>query len=132
MRPKHDRMATAEVTINAPRSTVWEALITPAAMKQYMFGADVRSEWTEGASITWAGDWRGTPYQDKGVITLIQRERTLQYTHYSPLSGVPDHPKNYHLVTIDLAEAGVETRVIVTQKKMPPMMRVLTPRRRGA
>ena len=43
--------ATASTTINAPKSEVWDALVTPEAIKEYMFGTDVSSEWREGSGI---------------------------------------------------------------------------------
>ena len=39
----------------------------------------------------------------------------LQYTHFSPLSGQPDIPENYHTVTVRLAGNKEETEVSLTQ-----------------
>jgi len=110
-----DLVAQASVTINAPPSRVWSALVTPSAIKQYMFGADVRSDWDAGSPITWSGEWQGKPFKDKGVIRQIKPQELLQYTHFSPLAGLPDTPENYHLVTIALADQGNQTRVTLTQ-----------------
>ncbi|MGH7520069.1 MAG: SRPBCC family protein [Gemmatimonadales bacterium] len=110
-----DLIAKSSVHIDAPPAKVWAALVTPAAIKQYMFGADVRSDWKVGSPITWSGEWQGKPYQDTGVIKQIQRERVLQYTHFSPLSGQPDRPENYHTVTIELSDGNAQTRVVLTQ-----------------
>ena len=33
----------------------------------------------------------------------------------SPLTGLPDRPESYHLVTIELSGAGDGTRVVLTQ-----------------
>jgi uncharacterized protein YndB with AHSA1/START domain len=110
-----DIIARASITINASRDKVWSALVTPAAIKQYMFGTDVRSDWKAGSPITWSGEWRGKPYQDKGVILKIAHDFALQYTHFSPLSGQPDKPENYHTVTIELSDAGTHTRVMLSQ-----------------
>jgi uncharacterized protein YndB with AHSA1/START domain len=115
MQTTRDLIAESSVVIGAPKAAVWKALVTPAAVKQYMFGADVRSDWKEGSPITWSGEWQGKPFEDKGVIQRVQPERTLQYSHFSPLSGQPDRPENYHTVTIELADVGAETRVTLTQ-----------------
>lgn len=80
-----------------------------------MFGAQVTSEWVEGASITWEGEWQGQNYKDHGAIVELKPERLLQYTHYSPLSGLPDSPENYHTVTIELVQQGDSTRVWLSQ-----------------
>jgi uncharacterized protein YndB with AHSA1/START domain len=108
-------IAKAEIRINATTERVWNALVTPEAIKQYMFGTNVVSEWEEGSSITWKGEWQGRPYEDKGVILKFQPRRTIQYSHFSPLSGLPDKPENYHTVTIDLSAEGSQTHVSLTQ-----------------
>src|SRR5215831_12345084 len=93
-------VAKASAIIAAPREKVWNALVTPAAIKQYMFGTDVTSDWREGSPIRWKGMWKGKPYEDKGTILQLKPGRVLQYSHFSPLSGVPDKPENYHIVTV--------------------------------
>jgi uncharacterized protein YndB with AHSA1/START domain len=108
-------IAKAEIRINATADRVWEALVTPEAIKQYMFGTNVVSEWQEGSPITWKGEWQGKPYEDKGVILKFQPRRTIQYSHFSPLSGLPDKPENYHTVTIDLSAEGNQTQVSLAQ-----------------
>ncbi len=113
------QVARASVTINVPISKVWDALVNPEAIKRYMFGASVVSDWREGSSIVWKGEWQGRPYQDKGVILRLKPNRTLQYTHFSPLSGVPDTPENYHTVTVELSSEGKTTRVVLTQDNNP-------------
>lgn len=45
-------VANATVVVQSTKSKVWEALIIPDAIKQYMFGADVESEWRKGSAIT--------------------------------------------------------------------------------
>jgi uncharacterized protein YndB with AHSA1/START domain len=94
---------------------VWDALVTPEAVKQYMFGTTVVSDWEEGSPITWSGEWQGRRYEDKGVVKRLEPGRTLQYTHFSPLMGLPDRPENYHTVTIELAEQDGHTRVALSQ-----------------
>ena len=108
-------IAKATTNISAPRSEVWDALVTPASIKQYMFGSDVTSDWEEGSPITFKGEWQGRAYEDKGVVKRVDPGRFVQYTHYSPLSGLPDVPENYHTVTIELMDAGDKTRVVLTQ-----------------
>jgi uncharacterized protein YndB with AHSA1/START domain len=110
-------VAKANTTINAARWAVWDALISPEAIKEYMFGTNVKSDWEVDSPITWKGEWEGRPYEDKGVILQAKPERMLQYTHFSPLSGLDDVPENYHTITIELLDAGSQTRVLLTQDK---------------
>ena len=108
-------IAMASININAPSDKVWHALVNPQAIKQYMFGTDAVSDWHEGSPIVWKGEWQGKSYEDKGVILQLKQGRTLQYSHFSPLSGVPDRPENYHIVTIDLSADGNQTHVSLGQ-----------------
>ncbi|HEY9013863.1 MAG TPA: SRPBCC domain-containing protein [Gemmatimonadales bacterium] len=112
-------IARASITVTAPPEQVWSALVTPAAIKQYMFGTTVTSDWKEGGPITWKGEWQGRKYEDKGKILQFKPGRALQYTHFSPLAGLPDRPENYHTVTIQLSPEGSATRVSLTQDNNP-------------
>ena len=107
--------AKTQVETTAPLAKVWQALITPAMIKQYMFGTDAVSTWEEGAPIVWRGEWEGKPYEDKGQILQMQAPHRLQYTHFSPLAGQPDVPENYHTVTIEVSTQGAGTRITLTQ-----------------
>ena len=108
-------VATASTTIHAPASKVWDALVDPTKIKQYMFGTDVKSDFKVGSPITWKGEWKGRAYEDKGVVQRIAPNRLLQYTHFSPLAGLPDKPENYHTVAIELSGDDGETKVKLSQ-----------------
>lgn len=108
-------VATVAATINVPVAKVWEALTEPEMVKQYMFGTTIISDWQVGSPIVWRGEWQGKPYEDKGSILRLEPERVLHYSHFSPLSGLPDVPENYHTVTIELAGDGGHTTVRLSQ-----------------
>jgi uncharacterized protein YndB with AHSA1/START domain len=114
-----DLIARSSITIDAPAAQVWNALVDPTAIKQYMFDTNVTSDWKKGSPIVWKGEWKGKAYEDKGVIRQIEPRRALQYTHFSPLAGLPDRPENYHTVTIQLSAEGECTRVSLTQDNNP-------------
>src|SRR5690625_4409186 len=104
-------VAKASIRIEASPKKVWEAFINPDIIKEYMFGAQVVSDWIKGSSIVWKGEWKGAPYEDKGEILEIIPEKKLRYSHYSPFSGKEDRPENYHIVTVALSKKGKETEV---------------------
>jgi len=112
-----DFIAKASTAIKASRQAVWEALTSPEAIKEYMFGARVDTNWLEGDPISWKGQWQGKAYEDKGTILQFKPTQRLQYSHYSPLSGLPDKPEHYHTVTIDLSGNGTETEAMLTQNQ---------------
>jgi uncharacterized protein YndB with AHSA1/START domain len=108
-------IARASVTIASTNGAVWSALLNPEAIKQYMFGAIVRTDWVKGSPISWKGEWKGKPYEDKGVVLEIEPGRELRYSHFSPLAGLPDKPENYHEVKIELSGVGASTTVSLAQ-----------------
>lgn len=109
--------AKADITIKGSVSQVWDALVNPDKIKQYMAGAEVVSDWTVGSPIVWKGEWKGKPFEDKGRILEIQPGRRLCYSHFSPLSGAADRPENYHTVTIQVDGDEGEVRVDLSQDK---------------
>src|ERR1044071_4122327 len=110
-----DIIARVSTVIDAPASKVWEALVTPKIIRQYMFGTEVQSDFRVGSPITWKGEWEGKRYEDKGEIREFEPNRLLQYSHFSPLTGEKDVPENYHIVTIVLVEHNGKTNVTLTQ-----------------
>jgi uncharacterized protein YndB with AHSA1/START domain len=112
-------VARAETRVYASRNRVWDALVNPAVIRQYMFGTLVISDWKEGSPIIWKGEWEGKPYEDKGVILRFEPERLVRYSHFSPLSGLADSPENYHIVTIELSGEEEYTRVALSQDNNP-------------
>lgn len=110
-----DHVAKAEVEIDAPPAQVWAALTDPVAIKKFMFGSDVETDWQEGSPIVWKGEYEGKSYEDKGEIVAIEPNRHLQVTHFSPLSGQDDVPENYHTLDYTLGDADGKTSLTLTQ-----------------
>ena len=108
-------LATAEIDINAPAQRVWDALTDPDKIARYMFGSRVETDWQAGSAITWEGEFQGRSYQDKGEIVQVVPGRKLVVTHFSPLSGQPDEPANYHTVSYELTERDGGTHVFLSQ-----------------
>ncbi len=107
-------LATAETDISAPPERVWEVLTDPDQLKKLWFGADVKTDWKEGSPITWSGEWEGKPYEDKGEVLEVDPGRLLKLTHFSPLTGQPDVPENYHTLVYELSVDGT-THLKLTQ-----------------
>jgi uncharacterized protein YndB with AHSA1/START domain len=114
-----DLIAKASVVVDTPIEKVWRAFVDPAIIQKYMFGTSAESDWKPGAPIVWKGEWQGQPYEDKGVILKADPPYTLQYTHFSPVTGQPDTPENYHTVTIRLFGQAGKTVVSLWQDKNP-------------
>ncbi|OMC52771.1 ATPase [Mycobacterium sp. IS-836] len=107
--------ATAEVDVNAPIQRVWQALTDPEIVKKYFFGTRVDTDWKPGSPITWSGEYDGTAYEDKGSVIDVQEPHLLRVTHFSPMTGLPDKPENYHTLTYELTSTNSGTRVKLSQ-----------------
>lgn len=114
------RETTAEVakTIDASPAEIWEALVTPAKLKTFFFGAEIDSDWQVGSAIRMKGEYKGKPYEDKGEIVTFRPCEQLSFSHWSAMSGTPDAPENYHLVTFTLSPDGERTRVTLSQANL--------------
>ena len=112
---ENDHVAKVSTVIEAPKEEVWAALTDPDSISQYMFGTMVTTDWREGSPITWEGEWDGRAYQDKGTVREVRPPQVLEYSHFSPLTGLPDAPENYHTVRIEVVEDGPATKVTLIQ-----------------
>jgi uncharacterized protein YndB with AHSA1/START domain len=104
--------------INAPVTEVWDALINPEKIKQYLFGTDTHCDWKVGSPIRFTGEWQGKPYEDKGTILAIEKEKLLSYNYWSNFSDVADVPENYQLVTFRLRQMAEKTELHLSQQNI--------------
>jgi len=116
---RENLVAEVSTNVHAPLEEVWEALVDPATIKHYMFGATVTSSFEVGKPITWKGEFKGKSFEDKGTILRLEPRHLLAYSHFSPLSGERDVPENYHTVVIELSEEGGGTHVSLKQDNNP-------------
>ncbi|CAN5277432.1 SRPBCC family protein [soil metagenome] len=108
---------TAETTISisAPASEVWKAITTPAITKEYLFGTHVKSDWKEGSTISYEGEYQGHTYMDKGTILKVEPNKVFQSTYWSSMGDKEDKPENYNTITYTLTELGNQTQLTITQ-----------------
>jgi uncharacterized protein YndB with AHSA1/START domain len=109
----------SSITIDAPADDVWDALTTPAMIKQWFFGVDTESDWQVGSPLIHRGTFQGKPYEDKGEILRFDPPKTLVHTHWSDVSGTEDHPENYQEVTWSLEERDGSTTLTVGERNLP-------------
>ena len=108
-------VAEKRITINGSVDAVWDALTKPELVKQYLHGTNMKTDWKVGSPITWSGEWKGKPYQDKGTVLEVKPKTLLKNTHWSPMGGSEDKPENYHTVTYILAEQNGKTLLTLKQ-----------------
>jgi uncharacterized protein YndB with AHSA1/START domain len=112
---KNTLIAETSVSVDTTPAQVWKVLTTPKLIKKYLMGTDVTSDWKEGSTITYNGEYEGKKYHDKGVIKKIEPEKILQSTYLSSMSGNEDKPENYNLVTYKITKRDDKTVITLTQ-----------------
>lgn len=110
------------IDIQASIEKVWEALVNPQIARQYFFGAFVQSDWTQGSTITFTGEYQGNKYLEKGIILNIEPKKQLQYTHWSSLENLPDLPENYRVWTFNLSKHAAQVRLSMREEKIPTLV----------
>jgi uncharacterized protein YndB with AHSA1/START domain len=97
------------ITVDAPAAEVWNALINPILVEQYMMGTHVESDYKVGAPIHWRGEINGKPYDDSGKILACEPNKNLGYSHTS--GGAT------HEISIDLSTRSGKTDIRLIQTK---------------
>ncbi|GAB4051251.1 SRPBCC family protein [Spirosoma litoris] len=116
-------LITHTVTINAPASTVWRHLTVPDLMKQWMLDTDMAidiiTDWGAGSPIRMKGSMHGIEVENTGTILTNIPNKTLQYTHLSSLSHLPDTPENQCVLTFALTPIERLTQLTLTITNFP-------------
>jgi len=104
------------ITINAPSSKVWDALVNPEQTKKYMHGCAIITDWKVSSPMLWNAVWEGKEMTFvKGHIVAIEPEKHLAYTTIDAMGSTEDIPSNYATVTYDLQPNNGQTILFVTQ-----------------
>jgi uncharacterized protein YndB with AHSA1/START domain len=111
----HSLTLVQYVRIHAPASSVWAVLTDPEKIRQFLFGTEVISDWKIGNPIVFQGEYQGSTYTDKGLVTDLQINSLLAYDYWSGFSGLEDIPENYSHVRFHLKDDGDFTMLTLTQ-----------------
>lgn len=111
-------VARVSLTINAPRAKVWDALVDPEKITQYILASDVVSAWREGSSIVWKSEFHGKPFEIKGTILRLEPQRLLEFDQSRPVFRATQvvRPSDYHRVTIELSDEGAQTHLSLIEQ----------------
>ncbi|MEL6841786.1 MAG: SRPBCC domain-containing protein, partial [Bacteroidota bacterium] len=99
---RHDLQIELQIEISATPAQVWDVLVNPTKIKQYLYGTEVVSDWQEGVEIVFQGEYEGQAYRDHGVIQQFEPGKHFSYTYWTGFSGLEDKPENYALVSFEI------------------------------
>lgn len=109
-------IVSRELLVGASSEKVWFALTDRETIKKYFFGTEAISDWKEGSSLIFQGEFEGKTYQDKGTILDSRPGKLLKYSYWSGWSGLEDKEENYSQVSYELEGKGSSTLLKLTQK----------------
>ena len=119
----HTRSVEQKImNIKAPASQVWHMLTTPELMKKWMMSdieINIITDWKVGSPMLIRGTMNGKNFENKGTVLQFEPEKTLQYSHLSSLSRLPDQPENYSLVGFRVEPMQNETILTFTLSNFP-------------
>ena len=110
--PADRKVMSKTVSINASTSQVWHMLTTPELMKQWMMSdieIDIITDWKVGSPLVIRGNMNGKNFENRGMVLQFEPDTTLQYSHLSSLSRLPDQPENYAKVEFRLKPRADQT-----------------------
>ncbi len=108
-------VAEAEKLIHADVSAVWDALLNPEKIKQYLYGFEAISDWKVGSPITFRGEMDGQVFEDKAIIRFMEPRTKFGYSYWSLYFGTEDKLENYVDFTFFLEPDGENTKLKVTR-----------------
>jgi uncharacterized protein YndB with AHSA1/START domain len=110
------------VNIHAPVSQVWHVLTTPDLMKKWMMPdieLNITTDWKIGSPMIVRGTMNGKSFENNGKVLQFDPEKTIQYTHLSSVSRLPDRPESYSLVEFRLHPTENQTTLTLTVSNFP-------------
>jgi uncharacterized protein YndB with AHSA1/START domain len=116
-----DKIYTKTVIINAPVSKVWHTLTDPSCMKRWMHddAIHILTDWTVGSPMVIEGILHGLHFKNNGTVLKFNTGSSLQYSHLSSLSALPDETQNYSVIEFDLTPTNYQTTLTLTLSNFP-------------
>jgi uncharacterized protein YndB with AHSA1/START domain len=94
--------------IHFPLEEVWQVLLDPQAIADYMLGARLITDWKEGSAITWRSGDDDTSSVHHGRVLVVREPELLRYSLTNSKDGVEK------VVSIELQEVAGITHLRVT------------------
>lgn len=121
--PTDSKKFNKAVTINASTSQVWHFLTTPELMKKWMISDDIEinisTDWKVGSPMVIRGNMSGKNFENNGTVLQFEPEKTLEYSHLSSTSRLPNQPESYSIIEFRLQPMEDLTILRLTVSNFP-------------
>lgn len=109
--------AVFEIYIKTTPERLWEAIVDPAQRSRYSFGAESRSDWTEGSSYSTSAP--GVAELASGTNVVVDPPRLLVQT-FDALWSEEVKAQGTTRVTWEIEQVATSCRITVTHDQLPP------------
>jgi len=116
------KTSDSTVKILAPARKVWEAVTSPALVKQWQYGSDLQTTWEVGTPIVFRNEWNGQVFEQKGTVLEFSPESRLRYSLFFPRPDLQDIPEHQLYMTYELTEKSGTTTLLVRQEDPRPSL----------
>lgn len=113
---------TQSIDIAAAPDAVW-ATLTDRDSGRLWRSADYQTDWLPGSPIAITAQIGPKRYRDKGTVLAVQRPALLRYQFLPRVSGLPDLPDSYSVVTFEIAAQGHGVTLTITHTVPPSPIR---------
>lgn len=123
MQTSGEKSFSKTIDINTSSAQLWEVLTKPSLMKRWVSDSetDILTDWKIGGPITILvqADSYKDYFESKGTVLQFEPEHVLQYSHLSSLSRLPEHIRNYTVITFTLIPGNGKTSLNLTLTNFP-------------
>ena len=110
------------IRINASPAMVWNTLIDPDLMKQWMgepeMYLEIITDWKPGSPIVIKG-FHHVNFVNTGTVLGFEPEKILRYNYLSSISRLPDKPENHTIVEFRLTPERDQTLLTLNLSNFP-------------
>ena len=105
---------TAQISIRARPSRVWEGLTKPALVKQWQWGSVLETDWRVGRDIRFHSDWFGEVYDMQGKVLEVVPYELIRYSVLESGSGNEGARNNCAIMTYALEDRNDVTILTIS------------------
>jgi uncharacterized protein YndB with AHSA1/START domain len=116
------KTSNSTVKILAPAKKVWQALTSPALVKQWQYGSDLLTTWEVGTPIVFRNEWNGQVFEQTGTVLEFSPVSRLKYSLFVPRPDLQDIPEHHFFMIYELAESDRTTSLLVRQEDPRPSL----------